>query len=224
MINGVILDSSRIRFVDSAKNLGVIIDSVLSFEPQIDKVVKSSFNTIRKLSKVKMFLTKDHLKILACSLILSTLDYCNLLYYGLPECSLKKLQRVQNCAARLVCKNQIPFRQSLDGVYAELHWLRVKFRILYKVLLVVHKCLHDMAPNAVVALLQYSNSERTMKLKETSFRNGYGARAFSHVAPKLWNLLPEFIREEHETVEFKKKLKSFLMIHGDEFIRWTKRK
>ena len=224
LINGVILENSCIRFVDSAKNLGVIIDSFLSFEKQIDKVVKSCFNTIRKLSKVKMFLTQQHLQTLVSSLIFSNLDYCNSLYYGLPESAIQKLQRVQNCAARLVCKNGTPFRKSLDGVFTELHWLKVKFRIIYKILLIVHNCLHDNAPNAVAALLRYSESERTMKLKETSFRNSYGARAFSHVAPKLWNLLPENIRNHHNTLEFKKKLKSFLLIRGDEFIRWTKRK
>ena len=52
----------------------------------------------------------------------------------------------------------------------------------------------------------------------------YGDRAFSHVAPKLWNLLPIEIREEHVLDEFKKKLKTFLMTKGDEFVSWTKRK
>ena len=134
------------------------------------------------------------------------------------------LQRLQNCAARLVSKSVNLFRQSLDGTFIQLHWLKVKFRIIYKILLIVHNCLHDNAPNAIAALLRYSESERTMKLKETGFRNSYGARAFSHVAPKLWNLLPEYIRHHHDTLEFKKKPKSFLLIRGEEFIRWSKRK
>ena len=112
----------------------------------------------------------------------------------------------------------------LDGVFKELHWLKVKYRILYKILLIVHNCLHDKAPNAVADMIQYSESERTMKLKETGYRNSYGARAFTHCAPKLWNLLPEHIRNHHDTLEFKKKLKSFLLIRGDEFICWINRK
>ena len=220
LINGVNLENSCIRFVDSAKNLGVIIDSTLSFESQIDKVVKTCFNTIRKLSKIKVFLSPQHLQTLVSSLIFSNLDYCNSLYFGLPESSIQKLQRVQNCAARLVTGT--PFRQSLDGVFIELHWLKVKLRIIYKILLVVHNCLNDNAPNAIAALLRYSESERTMKLKEIGFHNSYGARAFSRVAPKLWNLLPEYLRNNHDTLEFKKKLKSFLLIRGEEFICWTK--
>ena len=51
--------------------------------------------------------------------------------------------------------------------------------------------------------------------------SSYGDRAFSHVAPKLWNLLPNEIKVE-DVEDYKKKLKSFLMTRGDEYIRWTK--
>ena len=59
IISGVILENSCIRFVESAKNLGLVIDSVLNFEEQIDKVVQSCFMSIRELSKVKMCLTQQ---------------------------------------------------------------------------------------------------------------------------------------------------------------------
>ena len=62
IISGIILENSCIPFVDSAKNLGVIIDNVLNFEEQIDKLVKSCFTAIRKFLKVKIHLTpQQHL-------------------------------------------------------------------------------------------------------------------------------------------------------------------
>ena len=70
-------------------------------------------------------------------------------------------------------------------------------------------------------MLQYGDSERTMKLQETNYSNRYGSRAFFHVAPKLWNLLPKNIRDEKVTNKFKKMLKSFLMIRGEEYITWV---
>jgi hypothetical protein len=223
IIGGVLLnDNECIRFVDSAKNLGIVIDSVLNFQEQIDKLVKSCFMTIRQLSKVKMFLTQQQLQTLVSSLIFSKLDYCNSLYYGLPEYTLRKLQHVQNCAARLVKKKKIPHNSSMINIFTELHWLRIKHRIIYKVLLIVHNCLHDNAPEDIQSLIIVANSQRGVKLKETRARNSYGERAFSHVGPKLWNLLPNEISGEIDQVEFKKKLKSFLMTKGDEFVEWTK--
>ena len=69
----------------------------------------------------------------------------------------------------------------------------------------------------------YGDSARTMKLQETKYENRYGCRAFSHVAPKLWNLLPKSIREEKDTDSFKTKLKSFLLTRGDEYFTWINR-
>ena len=58
------LKENCIRFVDSAKNLGVIIDSLLNFEEQVDKLVKACFLTIRELAKVKVYLSQQELQVL----------------------------------------------------------------------------------------------------------------------------------------------------------------
>ena len=70
---------------------------------------------------------------------------------------------------------------------------------------------------------QSNGSSRTMKLQETEYHNKYGRRAFSHVGPKLWNLLPKDIRDVADTDKFKKDLKSFLLLRGEEFCAWANR-
>ena len=219
IIRGVFIQNICIRFVKSAKNLGVILDDELSFECQINKVVKGCYAIIKKLSQIKGFLTQDELKRLVSSDIFSRLDYCNSLYYGINASLMTKLQRVQNCAARLVSKAKIKHGE-MDKVIFDLHWLQVRFRGIYKILLIVHNCLNNTAPAEIISLLHYGESNRTLKLQETRYNNKYGVRAFSHFAPKLWNLLPKKIRDTTETEEFKKLLKTFLMVRGDEFLNW----
>lgn len=204
-----------IRFVDSAKNLGIILDAKLTFEGQINKVVKSCFMALRKLSSIKLYLSEPDLKTLVCSLVFSQIDYCNCLYYKLNATSLKKLQHVQNCAARLVAKRQS--RINLGDVFMKYHWLKVRERVLYKVIITVFKCLHLLAPESLRKLLNYAESDRQMKLKETKVKSHFGERSFSHAGPKLWNLLPNEIRNEHKLDIFKKMIKSYLMTHADEF-------
>ena len=102
IIGGMFLDDHCIRFVDSAKKLGIFLVSELSFNHQINRVVKSYFNILRKLSSIRHFLSSEHLKSLVCSYIFSQIDYCNSLYFGINLQSIKKLQDVQNCAARLI--------------------------------------------------------------------------------------------------------------------------
>ena len=129
---------------------------------------------------------------------------------------------MQNCAARLVTNT--PFQSTLDNVFLTLHWLKVKLRIPYKLMLIVHNCLQHKAPNKVGSLLKYSDSKRTMNLPETRVNNSFGNRSFEHTAPKLWTLLHRAIRDEPNTIYFKKKLNSFLMTRGDEYLQWIKRK
>ena len=131
---------------------------------------------------------------------------------------------MQNSAVRLVSKRRVPVHTSLDNIFIDFHWLKVRERIIYKILLTVHNCLYVNAPYEVSSLLRYAESERTMKLCETKTSNKYGDRAFSHVGPKLWNLLPHSLRNEHVTLTFKKSLKSFLMTRGHEFHLWINRR
>ena len=216
LISGIFLNGTCIRFVDSAKDLGVIIDTELAFDNQINKIVKSCFMMIRKLSSIKQFLSMMQLKSLVFTNIFSQLDYCNLLYYGLNSSSLMKLQRVQNAAARLIrSKESI----SLNDVFTKCHWLRVRERILFKLLLTVHKCINNKAPDSVCALLEYGESDRTKKLQERKSKSKYGDRAFSHAGPKVWNHLPMNIRIQEDTEKFKKMIKTHLMLHGHQLIQ-----
>ena len=82
-IQGTFIDKVCMRFVDSAKNLGIVIE--LTVEPQVDKLVKSWFLVIRKISKIKSYLTDDQLRTVISTCVFSRLDYCNPLYYGISS-------------------------------------------------------------------------------------------------------------------------------------------
>ena len=68
------------------------------------------------------------------------LDYCNSLLYGAGGGLLKKLQAVQNAAARVVMRTR-KF-DHITPVLRDLHWLPVRQRIKYKLAMIVYKCLH----------------------------------------------------------------------------------
>ena len=107
----------------------------------------------------------------------------------------------------------------------ELHWLPISARITYKILLIMYKALHGLSATRVwkvlaatylVDLLQpyvlrrQLRSARHEKLFEPFTRNGYGDRAFSRAAPRLWNKLLLDIRRLPTLGAFKARLKTRL--------------
>lgn len=144
------------------------------------------------------------------------LDFSNSLLYGLPKKTIKRLQYVQNAAARMVALT--PKHEHISPVLQELHWLPVEQRIIFKILLMTLKYLNSIAPSYLSDLvtryipkrnLRSANGHRLFDVKY-NLRN-YGFRSFSVASPQLWNDLPLVIRSCESLNDFKKKLKTYLL-------------
>ena len=84
------------------RNLGVIVDANLTSSSHINALCKKAFFFINSIGRIRKYLPPDPVKRLVNALVISHLDYCNSLLYGLPSYELARLQRVQNTAARLI--------------------------------------------------------------------------------------------------------------------------
>ena len=215
-IHGTFINDQCVRFVQCAKNLGVWLDENLNFKTQISKVVASCFKVLRDISKIKYFVPKDCLNTLVTALVLSKLDYCNALYYKISLSEINTLQAVQNCAIRLVYGRYKYDRAPISPLFQDVHWLKVQERVVFKLCLLVHKCIWASAPESLKSMIVVMNS-RTNQVLEKKVNSNFGERAFSHAGPKLWNCLPSNIRQEKAITTFKKLLKSYLMTDSSNY-------
>ena len=133
------------------KYLGAWLDQHLQLIKHITVKCGKAVANIQRIKLVRPFLTKEACHMLTQGLVTSHLDYCNAIFTGLPECLLKRLQFVQNCAAKLVLGRH-KFDSSREAL-AELHWLPIKAWIDFKVLTLVHRCLSADAPEYLRNLL-----------------------------------------------------------------------
>ncbi len=143
------------------KNLGVVFDEHLKFDRQINSVVKSSFFQLRLLSKAKPFLSFKNLEKVIHDFITSKLDYCNSLNTGISQTALSRLQLVQNAAARLLTRSYK--RDHITPVLQSLHWLPGRYRVDFKIVLIVYKSLNGMAPSYISDLLIEHNVTRSLR-------------------------------------------------------------
>ena len=143
------------------------------------------------------------------AVILSRIEYCNSLLFGVASIHLAKLQRLKNTAARLVCFN--PKHEHITPTLIRLHWLPVKFRINLKIAMLVYKCIYNKAPKYLSSLIQVRKVSRySLRSNEgIILKKTFGDRAFSNAAPNVCNSLPISIRNQHNFEYFKKLLKSY---------------
>ena len=209
---------------DTAKNIGVVVDSQLHMDSQINSICKSSYMYLHFISNIKPFLTAETVSTLVHALVTSRLDNCNSLLYGCYDCLLKRLQMVHNCSARLILG-----RRKYDRVtpmLAELHWLPVKERIIYKICLFAFKCLDHSAPQYLQDLIIPYKQERSLRSANKNLiekyaavqkRTAAGKRSFAFNAGKYWNLLPKELRFTRKIDRFKSDLKTFLFENVPKF-------
>ena len=108
------------------KALGVVLDCLLTFWKHAMAVERSCSYRSQAIRHIRHLLSTELAVTLACSLILTRLDYCNSVLYGAPASSIQVLQRVQNNAARIVF--QAPRQSHAQPLLRELYWLPARTR------------------------------------------------------------------------------------------------
>ena len=100
---GINLNLNTISFSKSAKNLGIIFQS-MPVDKNISSVVKTCFLQLREFRHIQSFIPKSAAIKFANVFIHSRIDYCNSLFFGLSKYPLHHLQKVQNSVTRIVTR------------------------------------------------------------------------------------------------------------------------
>ena len=146
--------------------------------------------------------------------VLSRLDYYNFLLSGIPQQLVDKLQKVQNCSARLILKTSKCTHVS--PLLAKLHWLPIAQRIT-KFPPCATMFVSDTAPLYLSDLLCLyvpscslcSSADTRIFWIPTRKKKFRGQPAFSHLGPVTWNKLP-YLRHAQTQSQFKTQLKTTL--------------
>ena len=146
---------------------------------------------------------------LITALVHSRLDYCNVVFTGLPACDIQRLQSVLNTAARLVAGSSR--RDHVTSLLRDCHWLPVKQRVEYKLCMMVHRCLYGDAPSYLADLITPSAAAiipglRSAASSSVAVPRTTSSRSFAAAGPRAWNKLPPPLRCVSSPAAFKRQL------------------
>ena len=145
---------SIIESSETVQNLGAIVGNHMNLKSHVNTICKSARYHLHNISLARRYLAREAAEKAIHAFVISRLDSNDASIQGLPSCELKKLQKVQNAAARL-----------LVGVSRKWHItpiLRV-CRIQYKILLLTFKCIKNIAPKYSVDLLKKGTAPRATR-------------------------------------------------------------
>jgi hypothetical protein len=135
-------------------------------------------------------------------------------FVDIPNYQIDRLQRVQNRAARIV--TNASFDQSSKDILKSLHWLPVRARIMFKILVMVFRVIHGTAPVYLQQL--FTRNQSRYRLRSTDeinlniprTRTRMADRSIAITGPKWWNSLPNHLKCIQKEDQFRCKLKTHL--------------
>ena len=158
-IDSLALWSIDFASVTVARNLGTCFDTNLNLQEQIQKTCKSGFFRLYNIQGIRKYLSQESARTLVYALFMGHIDYYNSLLFGLPSVHLLKLQRLQNAATRII-SNVPRYSHIVTPLLCSLHWLPVKFRIDFKILLLIFKAIYGHAPGYLTELIAIKEQPR----------------------------------------------------------------
>ena len=171
-----------------------------------------------KLKRVRKVLTDETAETIAVGIVMSHLDYSNANLIGLPKHEISRLQKIQALEAGIVLVRKA--HESSTRCPKQLHWLPIHLRIEHKFISLVFKALKGTAPQYLKNMLKLSESVRVLrssnvymnvpKVKRQSIAN----KSLGVMGPRLWNDIPNELKQCSDVKTCKKQLKTFLF---DEF-------
>ncbi len=206
------LNGEKIESVQNFKYLGMILDQQLHFHTHIDHIVDKTTNRLGLLYKTRVLFNEQTALMLYKALVTPHFDYGCLLYEVAPEYQLKRLQVIQNAAARLIltAEPDIPIYQlhehlKLDTLATQRSKTMVK---------VTYSCLHDKEPGYLYDKLlpvrhegRHTRACESGMLKVPWTSTNYGKMAFAFRGPVQWNITNTDLKAAVNKAQLKSLLK-----------------
>lgn len=200
-----------IPFTPTVKDLGVIIDSNLDWTPHVNEMSRKFYAALHSIIRLKNFLPIKTKICLVNTMLLPIIFYADVSFVDLSEDHLNKLDRLLNTCIRFIFN--LRKYDHVSGYRAKLKWLPIRERRYVRILCLLFSVLND--PNSPDYLKQefcylrdthdrQLRSCKTLSLATPPHLTSFRDKSFSIVAVRLWNALPDVIKNADTKYNFKR--------------------
>lgn len=210
------VDDTCIQNVSKQKLLGIFIDENLSWSSHIDYLCSHISTKISLLRHLAEYVPDEVLKIFYQGYILPFIDYGSVTWGSASASHIERLTKLQKRAARIILRAE--FNTPSEQMFIELGWASVPNRIKYNKAVLTYRALNNLTPEYISDLLKPMSQVHSLNLRSSDngslyvpkSRTSLYSASFSCSAPRLWNALPQTVKEAGSLNSFKKSLKASL--------------
>ena len=213
------VNNDKLSLGTSAPYIGVTIDQTLQWNAHINSVIKKISPKIYQLRRLSKYVPSEMLNTIYLSCIQSHIDYCCTVWGTSSRENITKIQRMQNMAARIICKEFDFINVRGIDLVKKLGWMNIDERVRYLTACLMYKCINNHAPNylsdninLMSDLLPYNNrSTNTKNVMLPKPRTELYKTSFNYNGPKVWNGIPNDIEIVPLSTVLNITIKSILM-------------
>ena len=196
-------------------DLNIIIDDKLSWKPHIQSVKSKLSSVLSIMYKASKLINTSGMYTLYCSLFHPYLSYCDEIWGNTYPSNVKCLFTLQKKAIRLICNaDRLPHT---NAMFKDTSILMLSEFVKYKTAIVMFNLFHGILPIQLQRRFsKYSSVHSTRQKKSfvmVQVRTNLKAMCLSVYGVKLWNTLPDEIKNCTNVNIFKKCLKKHFLSH-----------
>ena len=199
------IDNINIKLEKSVKLLGVELDDKLKFDIQVSSMCKKAAKQLNALKRIGHLLDQSSRLSIFRAYIMSNFNYCPLVWHFCSKKNLSKLERIQERALRFVYRD---YKSSYEKLLDQAKLQSLHLGRLRSLATEIHKAVHGGAPPYVSSLFTERESEYSLRRNHSLILPPYntisfGKQSIRYTGPKVWNSLPNNLRQTTSLKEFK---------------------
>ena len=206
-------DNTQVKEVTNHKHLGLLFNNTCHWGEHIEMITSKANKKLNVLRTLKFDLDRQTLQIMYFSFIRPILEYGDIIFDNCPSYCSDKLENINTEAARIV--TGATKLVSLSALYAECGWEKLETRREKHKLIQLYKIKNNLTPDYLSSLLppvhqqQHNyNTRNSQNMVSYHCRTAYHHNSFFPSSVRIWNNLPQNIKESKSLASFKKALSS----------------
>lgn len=213
------IQGKDIDYVSNAKNLGLHIDSKLTWKLQVEHVCAAVWKTLRQLRYNSSSLNRNLRSNLVSSLIFPLFDYCCVTMTNISQELELQLQKAMNACVRFVTRSR--YGEHMTPYLNQLQWLSVANRRKFYQGTIVFNAIHDRCPSYIgdQFFMRSFPVQRRLRVQADPLllnipfaRLEYYKKSFIISSCEFWNSLPLTVRQATSLDTFKERLRGHLLL------------